>query len=209
MKRIVTLCSILIATSAWSQSRSQLLREIRDLSLQIERETFNTRAGDRDLQQTSIFMRRALNQLTGSSNPGGVFNDCRDFIFPELKRVMPTADALDEAINLCRNVAALPELKWIFSKINRVLSTREAITIAANYSDIRLLQKLDLLQFIFSKYNRVRPTTDSMDRAVMGVQALSNRRGGDDLRCVQENFAIYSRTMPIEEAMNRTIKSCL
>jgi len=153
-------------------------------------------------------MRRALNQLTGARNPGGVFNDCRDFIFPELKRVMPNADALDETIKLCRNVAALPELKWIFSKIDRVLNTREAITIAANYSDNRLFQKLDLLQFIFSKYNRVRPTTDSMNKSVQAVQELSNRRSGEALRCVQENFAIYNRTMTTEEAMSRTIKSC-
>lgn len=204
---LITLCTLFTST-LFAQSRSQDLREIRNLSYQIEQETYSTRGTPQTLRNVKSLLRRALNELqNGGTNPG--FAECRQFAFPILDRTLPASDAMDEAIRLCRQVEALPEMKFLFEKYDRTLPASDALERAATASDFSLVDKLDLLEFAFEKYDRTLATSTAADRAVQGVSPIQNNRNpGGTLSCFKKTYPVYDRTLPSAEAMDRTIQAC-
>lgn len=210
MKTIFTTI-ILIATlqsPIFAQSRNQALREIRDLAVQIENATFNTRSDSRSLSMARSYMARALSELNGSNGNGDALK-CRNYAQPILDRTMPSGDAMDEAIRICQTVLAYDEMVFMNENLDRVLSSREAITRAAQYADQNLRGKLDLLEFAYSKYNRIRSTTDAIAMSVRAISPINNNRApGGTLSCFKKTYPLYDRTLPADEAMDRTATAC-
>jgi len=205
-KLLFLITTILINVTLLAQDRSSTIREIRDLSYQIEQATYSTRGNAQSLNETAVLMRRALSNLTSRPGNGQVFTLCRDYAFPILNRTLPSGDAMDEAIRLCRTVVAFDEMKFLYTKYSRTLPSREAMEKAANFSDINLLGKLDILSFAFEKYNRVLPSSVSCDRAAKGVSIIQRTRG--TLSCFNNTFPVYNRTSSSVDAMDRTIQAC-
>ncbi|MCF8059011.1 MAG: hypothetical protein K9K67_06930 [Bacteriovoracaceae bacterium] len=189
-----------------AQDRSFTIREIRDLSLQIEQATYATRSDSPSLEEAVVYMKRALRKIQSRPGTGQVFTLCRDYAFPILDRTLPTADAMDEAVRMCRTVEAFPEMKFLFEKYNRTLPTQEAMERAARFADINLMNKLDVLSFAYEKYNRMLPSSNSCDRAALGVATIQNTRG--TLNCFKNTFPNYDRTLSSADAMDKTIQAC-
>ena len=203
----ITLC-VLFSSQLFAQGRSQTLRDIRNLSYQIEQETYSTRGDSQTLRDVQSLMRRALNELqNGGGN--GRFQECRQYAFPILDRTLPAGDAMDEAIRLCRQVEAIEEMKFLFEKYDRTLPARDALQRAANVSDFSLVDKLSLLEFAYEKYDRTLPASTAADRAVQGVAPIQNNRNpGGTLSCFKKTYPVYDRTLPSADAMDRTIQAC-
>lgn len=198
-----------ITQNTLAQSRNQTLREIRDLAVQIENETFNTRGDQRTLNQVKTYLQRALSELQNGGGGNPTFEQCRNYVYPELDRVMSSRDALDETLRLCRTVEAYEEMVFLHTELDSVMSTRDAITQAATYADRRLFEKIDILRFAFEKYDRTLSTRDAADRSVQAVAPIQNRRGpGGTLSCFQKTFPVYDRSMSTADAMDRTAQAC-
>jgi hypothetical protein len=197
-----------ITQTTLAQSRNQTLREIRDLAIQIENETFNTRGDQRTLNQVKSYLQRALGELqNGGGNP--TFEQCRNYVFPELDRVMSSRDALDETLRLCRTVEAYEEMVFLHTELDSVMSTRDSIAQAAAYADSSLYQKIDVLRYAFEKYDRTLSTRDAAARSVRAVGPIQVRRGpGGTLSCFQKTFPVYDRSMSTADAMDRTAQAC-
>lgn len=210
MKYLVSLLlfSSLFTTSALAQTRNDLIREIRDLTVQIDNATWNTRGDMNNLVQAKTFLERALNALQGNQgNP--TFEQCRSYVYPQLDRVMSSRDALDETLRLCRGVFAYEEMVFIHRELDPVMSTRDAITQAAVYADNQLMDKIELLRFAFSKYDRAASSRDAIQRSVNAVRPIQLRRGpGGTLSCFQKTFPVYDRSMSTTDAMDRTAQAC-
>lgn len=208
MKNLIIIAGLLLSANLFAQTRGDILRSIRDLSYQVENETYNTQANQRELQEARRLMQQALDKLTDLGG-GDTFLECRTFVFPILDRTMTPSDALNEAIRLCRNVEAVEEMKYLYSKYDRGLTSRDAITRAARVATGQLIGKLDLLRFAYEKYDRQLTARDAADRAVQGVSSIPYTRSPNRvLNCFQSSFPIYDRTMPAASAMDETIKAC-
>lgn len=208
MKSLIITLSLLASSALMAQGRGQVLRNIRDLSYQIENESYNTQAGVRELQEARSFLQRALDKLTNQGG-GDAFLECRTFAFPILDRTLPANDALNEAIKLCRSVQAVEEMKYLFEKYDRTLPARDAITRATRVATEKLVGKLELLRFAYEKYDRMLSSRDAADKAVQGVSSIAiSRSPSRVLSCFQSSFPIYDRTLPAADAMDETIKAC-
>lgn len=208
MKSLILILSLLTSSALMAQGRGQILRSIRDLSYQIESETYNTQAGDRELQEARTFLQKALDKLTNLGG-GDTFLECRTYVFPILDKTMPANDALNEAIKLCRQVQAIEEMKFLYEKYDRTLPARDAITRATRVATDILVGKIELLRFAYDKYDRMLSSRDAADRAVQGVSSIAPTRSpGRVLSCFQSSYPIYDRTLPAADAMDETIKAC-
>ncbi len=208
MKALIVITTLLSSSYLFAQTRTSLLRSIRDVSYQVEQESYNTQASERELRETLTLLRRGLDKLTNGGG-GDTFQECRIFVFPILDRVLPANDALNETLKLCRPVVAIEEMKFLFEKYDRTLPARDAITRATRVATEDLLDKLQLLEFAFEKYDRTLPSKDAADRAVRGVSSITlTRSPGRILGCFQSSFPIYDRTLPSADAMDETINAC-
>lgn len=101
-------------------------------------------------------------------------------------------------------------MRFVYSKLSRVMSTRQSVQESADAADAQMRAKLQLLEFTFSKYNRVLPTDRSIEKSLRGLRPLPLTRGGSQstYTCFQKTFPQFNRTLSTDAAMDRTITAC-
>jgi hypothetical protein len=202
---------LFLSSPLMAQSRGQIKRDIRDLSYRIERDIDVSEASNNRLRQVKRLLEDALTLVRdggdGPTDPD-LFKECLDYSHGKFRRTYDDSTSLEKARVICKRVADMDVLKFLYEKHFRSLNSGDSMQLAGEQAIRGTRSKVNLLEFAYQKHFRSYNSSESATRGVVNIKQVELRRSGEVLACFEKYYKIYFRNMNSSLAMDKTAETC-